>query len=199
MFIQDNGSPIGSKQAHTISSVVRKQLMNNVSRRGVDMDRYRTQDIDGMFHTSKKSNELNQMSGVERGMEIKDRANARRIKYGKDSKLAKRTYAIDKITFNNKLLPLERLIAVPHESLIEYQENNPDDKVHNNPLGYHPNRIQRGIMYTQQDMYTLQKETERWYPETEQFEKDKEVARRFTNEMGSEFYRIAMKHRMYND
>ena len=199
MFIQDNGSPIGSKQAHTISSIVRKQLMNNVSRRGVDMDTNRTQDIDGMFHTSKKMYELNQMSGIERGMEIKDRANTRRIKYGKDSKLAKRTYAIDKITFNNKLLPLERLIAVPHESLIEYQENNPDDKVHNNPLGYHPNRIQRGIMYTQQDMYTLQKETERWYPETEQFEKDKEVARRFTNEMGREFYRIAMKHRMYND
>ena len=199
MFIQDNGSPIGSKQAHTISSVVRKQLMNNVSRRGVDMDTNRTQDIDGMFDTSKKMYELNQMSGIERGMEIKDRANTRRIKYGRDSRLAKRTYAIDKITFNNKLLPLERLIAVPHESLIEYQENNPDDKVHNNPLGYHPNRIQRGIMYTQQDMYTLQKETELWYPETEQFEKDKEVARRFTNEMGREFYRIAMKHRMYND
>jgi len=48
-------------------------------------------------------------------------------------------------------------------------------------------------------MYTLQKETERWYPENKEFEKDKEIARRFTNEMGREFYRIAMKNKMYND
>jgi len=199
MFVQSNGSPIGSKQAHSISSLVRKELMHNVSRRGVDMNNNKTQDIDGMFHTSKNMYELNNMSGVERGMEIKDKANLRRVRYGANSKLAKRTSQVDKITFNNKLLPLERLIAVPHESLLEYEKNNPNDKVHNNPLGYHPNRIQRGIMMTQQDMYTLQKETERWYPETKEFEKDKEIARRFTNEMGREFYKIAMKQQMHND
>lgn len=199
IFIQDNGSPIGSKQANTISSLVRKQLMINVSRRGVDTDTNRTQDIEGMFESSKEMYRLNEMSGVERGMTIKDKANLRRIKYGESSKLAKRTHPINKIIFNNKLLPLERLISIPHESLVLYEQSNPDDKVHNHPLGYHPNRIQRGIMHTQQDMYTLQKETERWYPENKEFEKDKEIARRFTNEMGREFYRIAMKNKMYND
>ena len=199
IFIQDNGSPVGSKQAGSIASLVRKELMHNVSRRGVDMKDNRSQDIDGMFKTSKEMYELNQMSGVERGQRIKEKANARRVRYGENSKLAKRTAEVEKITFNNKLLPLERLIAIPHESLLKYEQNNPNDKVHGNPLGYHPNRIQRAIMHTQQDMYSLQRETQRWYPETKEFEKDKEMGRRLINEMTREFYKIAMQQRLYKD
>ena len=199
IFIQDNGSPIGSNQAGSIASLVRKELMHNVSKRGVDMSDNKRQDIDGMFKTSKEMYELNSMSGVQRGQKIKEKANIRRIRYGKDSRLAKRTSEVEKIVFNNKLLPLERLIAIPHESLLQYEESNPDDKVHGNPFGYHPNRIQRAIMHTQQDMYTLQKETQRWYPETKAFEKDKEIGRRLVNEMTREFYNIAMQQRLYKD
>ena len=199
IFIQDNGSPVGSKQSGSIASLVRKELMHNVSRRGVDMKDNRSQDIDGMFKTSKEMYELNQMSGVERGQRIKEKSNARRVRYGENSKLAKRTAEVEKITFNNKLLPLERLIAIPHESLLQYEQSNPNDKVHGNPLGYHPNRIQRAIMHTQQDMYSLQRETQRWYPETKEFEKDKEMGRRLINEMTREFYKIAMQQRLYKD
>jgi hypothetical protein len=199
IFIQENGSPIGSKQSGSIASLVRKELMHNVSRRGVDMSDNKRQDIDGMFKTSKEMYELNSVSGVQRGQRIKEKANIRRVRYGKDSRLAKRTAEVEKIVFNNKLLPLERLIAIPHESLLQYEESNPDDKVHGNPFGYHPNRIQRAIMHTQQDMYTLQRETQRWYPETKAFEKDKEIGRRLVNEMTREFYNIAMQQRMYKD
>ena len=199
IFIQENGSPIGSNQAGSIASLVRKELMHNVSRRGVDMSDNKRQDIDGMFKTSKEMYELNSVSGVQRGQRIKEKANIRRVRYGKDSRLAKRTAEVEKVVFNNKLLPLERLIAIPHESLLQYERNNPDDKVHGNPFGYHPNRIQRAIMHTQQDMYTLQRETQRWYPETKAFEKDKEIGRRLVNEMTREFYNIAMQQRMYKD
>ena len=199
IFIQDNGSPVGSKQAGSIASLVRKELMLTVVRRGQSISDGRNQDIDGMFESSKEIYELNQMSGVERGKIIKEKANNRRTRYGDKSKLANRTSEIEKVTFNNKLLPLEKLIAIPHESLIQYQQSNPFDKVHGNPFGYHPNRIQRAIMHTQQDMYTLQRETERWYPETKEFEKDKQVGRRLVNEMTREFYKIMMQQRMYND
>ena len=66
-------------------------------------------------------------------------------------------------------------------------------------MGYHPNRIVRGIMQTQKDLYSIQTGTERWYPEGKEFAKDKEVARRFVNEVAREFYKIAMQNRVYQD
>ena len=152
-----------------------------------------------MFETSKEMYELSNMSGVERGRKIMDKANTRRLRYGKDSKLAKNSAEITKIIFNNKLTPLEQLLSVPHEAVVEYESANPNDKVHEHPMGYHPNRIVRGIMQTQKDLYSIQKGTERWYPEGKEFDKDKEIARRFINETGREFYKIMMQAKAYKD
>lgn len=199
MFVQENGSPIGSKQISSITSLIRKELMNNLSRRGVSNKNNRSQDISEMFETSKEMYEMNNLSGVEKGQRIRDKGNARRLRYGPQSRLAKNTMKIESLTFNNKLTSLEQLIAVPHKALLDYETANPNDKVHEHPLGYHPNRIVRAIMQTQKDLFTIQKGTERWYPETKEFEKDKEVARRFTNEMTREFYRIMMSAQSYQD
>jgi hypothetical protein len=199
MFVQDNGSPIGSKQVSSITSLIRKELMYNLARRGVSSENNRSQSMDDMFETSKEMYEMNNMSGVERGQRIKEKANTRRLRYGAQSKLAKNTHEIDKIIFNNKLTPLERLIAFPYQSLVSYESENPNDIVYKQPLGYHPNRIVRGIMQTQKDLYTIQKSTERWYPETKEFSKDKELARRLVNEMTREFYGIMMSARMFQD
>lgn len=199
MFVQENGSPIGSKQISSITSLIRKELMNNLSRRGVSNKNNRSQDISEMFETSKEIYEMNNLSGVEKGQRIRDKGNARRLRYGPQSRLAKNTMEIESLTFNNKLTSLEQLIAVPHKALLDYETANPNDKVHEHPLGYHPNRIVRAIMQTQKDLFTIQKGTERWYPETKEFEKNKEVARRFTNEMTREFYRIMMSAQSYQD
>ena len=199
IFVQENGSPIGSKQASSIASLIRKELMNNLARRGVSSKDNRSQSMSDMFETSKDMYEMNNMSGVERGQRIKEKANTRRLRYGDQSELANDTHEIDKIIFNNRLTPMERLIAVPHESLVEYESSNPNDTVYEHPMGYHPNRIVRGIMQTQKDMYTIQRETERWYPETKAFSKDKELARRLVNEMTREFYKIMMSAKMYKD
>ena len=139
------------------------------------------------------------MSGVERGRKIMDKANTRRLRYGDKSKLAKNSAEITKIIFNNKLTPLEQLLSVPHEAVVEYESANPNDKVHEHPMGYHPNRIVRGIMQTQKDLYSIQRGTERWYPEGKEFDKDKEIARRFINETGREFYKIMMQAKAYKD
>ena len=197
MFVQENGSPIGSKQISTMTSLIRKELMHNLARRGVSNDNNRSQKMEDMFETSREMWEMSKMSGVERGQRIKEKANARRLRYGAKSELVKNTLEIDNITFNNKLTPLEKLLAVPHQSLVDYESNNPNDKVHEHPLGYNPNRIVRGIMQTQKDLYTIQKGTERWYPETKEFEKDKQVARQFINEMTREFYSIMMAANVY--
>jgi len=197
MFVQENGSPIGSKQINTMTSLIRKELMHNLARRGVSNDNNRSQKMEDMFETSREMWEMNNMSGVERGQRIKEKANIRRLRYGATSALTKSTLEINNVTFNNKLTPLEKLLAVPYQSLVDYESNNPNDKVHEHPLGYHPNRIVRGIMQTQKDLYTIQKETERWYPETKEFEKDKQVARQFINEMTREFYSIMMSANVY--
>tara|TARA_R100000234_G_scaffold120126_1_gene105678 strand:- start:4151 stop:12247 length:8097 start_codon:yes stop_codon:yes gene_type:complete len=197
MFVQENGSPIGAKQRNTITSLIRKEMMTNLARRGVSNQNNRSQKMEDMFATSKDMWEMSKMSGVERGKRIKEKANTRRLMYGSASKLAKNTIEIENITFNNKLTSLEKLLAVPHQSLIDYESKNPNDKVHEHPLGYHPNRIVRGIMQTQKDLYTIQKGTERWYPETKEFEKDKQVARQFINEMTREFYTIMMAANVY--
>jgi len=192
MFTQENGSPIGLKQVSTMTSLIRKELMHNQARRGVSNVDNNSQDIESMFALSKDMHEMTNMSGVEQGEIIRNKANGRRLRYGERSRLYKDTMEIDKIIFNNKNTPLEQLLSIPHQSLLDYESLNPNDKVHNHPLGYHPNRITRGIVQTQKDLYTIQKETQRWYPETKEFSKDKEVARRFINESTREFYNIMM-------
>ena len=199
MFIQDNGSPIGKKQAGSIGRLIRKELQTSLSRRGVSSVNNRSEDFSEMFNTSREMYEMNKSSGVEKGQIITEKANTRREKFGPKSNLAKETLPIDKITFNNKTTTLEKLIAIPHESLLKYQKNNPNDNVHEHPLGYHENRIVRAIMQTQKDLYTIQKGTQRYYPETRSFEKDKQEARRFINEVAREFYKIMMTARSFQD
>ena len=199
MFIQDSGSPIGSKQSNTITSAIRKELMPSLARRGVSTENNRSQRFDEMFETSKQMYEFNNSSGVQKGQIIAEKANTRRLRFGNDSNLAKNTLPVEKIRFNNKITSLEKLISVPHESLLKYEKSNPDDSVHGHPLGYHENRIVRAIMQTQKDLYTIQRGTQRYYPETRSFEKDKQLARRFINEAAREFYKIMMSAKVYQD
>ena len=198
MFVQDNGSQIGSKQAITISSLIRKELMHNVLRRGVDDTTKKSQTMAEMFQSSKDIYDLNELSGKDKGSEIMKRANIRRLKFGKTSRLAKQTLKIESITFNNKLTAMEQLLSIPHESLLKYQKENPNDLVYEHPFGYTRNRITRAIMQTQKDLYTIQSKESRWYPEVG-WEKEKQVARNFANHATGEFHRIMMSARMHED
>ena len=198
MFVQDNGSQIGSKQATTISSLIRKELMHNVLRRGVDDTTKKSQTMAEMFQSSKDIYDLNELSGKDKGSEIMKRANIRRLKFGETSRLAKQTLKIESITFNNKLTAMEQLLSIPHESLLKYQKENPNDLVYEHPFGYTRNRITRAIMQTQKDLYTIQSKESRWYPEVG-WEKEKQVARNFANHATGEFHRIMMSARMHED
>ena len=198
IFIQENGSPIGSKQAVSISSLVRRELMYNVLRRGVDEKTKKSQSMADMFASSKDMFDLNQMSGKQRGAEIMRRANIRRVRFGKDSKLYRNTMEISDLTFNNKLTAMEQLISIPHESMVKYQQANPNDSVYEHPFGYHPNRYVRAIMQTQKDLYTIQSHEARWYPVIG-WEKEKQVGRIFANNVTGDYHRIMMNARMHKD
>jgi hypothetical protein len=90
------------------------------------------------------------------------------------------------------------LLSVPYEIFEEYQTENPHDKVYEHPFGYHPNRIVNAIVQTQKDLYKIQKETERWYPE-EGWDSKKKEARKFINALSDEFYRIIMRAQSYDN
>jgi len=105
---------------------------------------------------------------------------------------------ISDLTFNNKLTAMEQLISIPHESMVKYQQANPNDSVYEHPFGYHPNRYVRAIMQTQKDLYTIQSHEARWYPVIG-WEKEKQVGRIFANNVTGDYHRIMMNARMHKD
>ena len=200
MFVQENGSPIGIKQSRTISRVLRKLLSYGNIRYGRDMDTRATKGIASMFADSESMYELSQLSGKERGKVIAELANSRRIRFdrgGKQSKLAKSTLPIDEIIFNEKLTSIEKILAVPHQEMLKYKKENPNDMVMGHPWGYSPNQIVNGLAKTQSDLLTIQKQEERFYPESESWESKKEQANRWINQAGTEFYRVHARATVY--
>jgi hypothetical protein len=203
MFIQSNGSQIGNAQARTISQILRKLLSHGYERRGRDQSTLKSKSMADMFEASKNIYELNQLSNVERGEEIKERANKMRLRFGDSSRLVKGTKEVDKLSFNNKLTSLEQLLSIPHEQWVEYENDNPDDKVYQHPWGYSSNRMINAIVQTQKDLYSIQKQEDsgiggKWYPNA-LWEKDKKLARRWINNAGGEFYKVAMRAKAYDD
>ena len=97
MFVQENGSEIGSEQSNTIAFVIRKLLSHGVARRGRDYTKMKTQSISDMFETSKEISDMNQLTGIERGIELTRLANIQRERFGTESKLYKGSAKIDKI------------------------------------------------------------------------------------------------------
>jgi hypothetical protein len=201
MFVQDNGSPIGIKQSRTISRVLRKLLSYGNIRYGRDMDTRQTKGIASMFADSESMYELAQLNGKERGKVIADLANSRRNRFNKGtrkSKLAKSTLPIEEIIFNDKMTSIEKLIATPHEEMVRYRKENPNDIVVEHPWGYGTHQIVNGLSKTQSDLYAIQVKEQRFYPETGWKARKKE-ARRWINQAGTEFYRIHARAVVYKN
>jgi mRNA-degrading endonuclease RelE of RelBE toxin-antitoxin system len=201
MFVQDNGSPIGIKQSRTISRVLRKLLSYGNIRYGRDMDTRQTKGIASMFADSESMYELAQLNGKERGKVIADLANSRRNRFNKGtrkSKLAKSTLPIEEIIFNDKMTSIEKLIATPHEEMVRYRKENPNDIVVEHPWGYGTHQIVNGLSKTQADLYAIQVKEQRFYPETGWKARKKE-ARRWINQAGTEFYRIHARAIVYKN
>jgi len=202
MFVQENGSPIGLKQSRTISRVLRKLLSYGNIRYGRDMDTRQTKGIASMFADSESMYELAQLNGKERGKVIADLANSRRNRFNKGtkkSKLAKSTLPIDEIIFNNKLTSIEKILAAPHEEMVRYRKENPNDIVHEHPWGFGQHQIVNGLSKTQSDIFAIQKKEERFYPESDSWKSRKKEARRWINQAGTEFYRIHARAVVYQN
>ena len=202
MFVQENGSPIGLKQSRTISRVLRKLLSYGNIRYGRDMDTRQTKGIASMFADSESMYELAQLNGKERGKVITDLANSRRNRFNKGtkkSKLAKSTLPIDEIIFNNKLTSIEKILAAPHEEMVRYRKENPNDIVHEHPWGFGQHQIVNGLSKTQSDIFAIQKKEERFYPESNSWKSRKKEARRWINQAGTEFYRIHARAVVYQN
>lgn len=202
MFVQENGSPIGLKQSRTISRVLRKLLSYGSIRYGRDMDTRQTKGIASMFADSESMYELAQLNGKERGKVIADLANSRRNRFNKGtriSKLAKSTLPIDEIIFNDKLTSIEKILAAPHEEMVRYRKENPNDIVHEHPWGFGQHQIVNGLSKTQSDIFAIQKKEERFYPESNNWKSRKKEALRWINQAGTEFYRIHSRAVVYQN
>ena len=202
MFVQENGSPIGLKQSRTISRVLRKLLSYGSIRYGRDMDTRQTKGIASMFADSESMYELAQLNGKERGKVIADLANSRRNRFNKGtriSKLAKSTLPIDEIIFNDKLTSIEKILAAPHEEMVRYRKENPNDIVHEHPWGFSQHQIVNGLSKTQSDIFAIQKKEERFYPESNNWKSRKKEALRWINQAGTEFYRIHSRAVVYQN
>ena len=80
----------------------------------------------------------------------------------------------------------------------KYQKENPDDIVHEHPFGYTKHRIVNGLVKTKNELYEMQLSEERWYPEDKSWNKKRKQARRFINQLGTEFYRIHANKELFN-
>ena len=101
---------------------------------------------------------------------------------------------------------MEKLLSTPHEIMMEYIEQNPDDLVWEQPWGYDKNRTSNAMNQTRKDLMTIQSECkihcqvqQRWYPESEKWNSKKEEARRFINNAADEFLDIGIKSDIFND
>ena len=196
MFKQENGSPIGTMQANTIGTNLRKFFNYGDARKGVDTKSRRTLGMPSMFETSKEIYNYIQLKPKERANKIKDKANNHRNMF---KSRWESTLPIDELTFNKNITPMEKLLSTPYEIMIEYMENNPDDLVWEHPWGYDSNRTSNAMSQTRKDLMTIQSETARWYPESEKWNNKKEEARRFINNAADEFYDIGLKADIFND
>ena len=61
---------------------------------------------------------------------------------------------------------IEKLIATPHEEMVRYRKENPNDIVVEHPWGYGTHQIVNGLSKTQSDLYAVQVKEQRFYPET---------------------------------
>ena len=195
MFVQRNNSPIGKKQSKTIGSIIRKILSHGTTRRGRDKDSRRTKGIASMFKDSEDMFNFINMKPKKQGKQIATMANLRRKKY---KKLENSTAAITKISFNGNVTPTEKLISTPYSVMDKYQKENPDDIVHEHPFGYTKHRIVNGLVKTKNELYEMQLSEERWYPEDKSWNKKRKQARRFINQLGTEFYRIHANKELFN-
>jgi len=187
MFMQENGSPIGKKQSRTISRIIRKFLSHGVTRRGRDVNTRRTKSISSMFEDSKNMFEFINMSTEEQGQYLTSLSNERRNQY---KSIKKATTVINSISFNGNITTIEKLISTPYSSMDEYMKENPDDPVWEHPFGYSPHRVINGLLKTKSDLVNTQRREAKWYPENKSWKSKKKEARRFINQMGTEFYRI---------
>ena len=196
MFVQENGAPIGLRQSQTISRILRKLLSHGSKRLGRDSKTRRTKGMSSMFEDSQQMFEFVNMDKNEQGNYIALNANMQRqaSKY-----LTEETAPINSVSFNGKLTTIEKLISTPYSVMDKYQKENPDDLVWMHPFGYNEHRVVNGLLKTKEDLVNIQRAEERWYPESKSWESKKNEARRFINQMGTEFYKIHSQEILHKD